>query len=178
LIDFTTGQSLKTSSKETGGASHPNDPHSFRLCKAIEKHRQNKASLCKCQASSEYDLQLRRGAHKAIQLSGLIPMRDSADQGCAAILRQAAAAIFVSPARRINPITVLRNAAIICGMLLHLTCDRSSSNVTSLTQRLLLSICQCCMLTSNIFSALARSSSLSQSFLSSVLAQAQDKANE
>ena len=80
-------------------------------------------------------------AIRAIQFSSSIPMRASACAGWAANRRQAAA-MLVSPAHRSSPITVLRSAAMIWGVLPQRTCERSSSNVTSRTQCDLFSICQ------------------------------------
>src|SRR5712692_1296489 len=94
------------------------------------------------------ELMLERGVHvdhstiRVIQFSSAIPMSASAKTGWAAKQRQAAA-IFVYPAQRIRPMTVLRSAAITCGMLPQRTCDRSSSKVTSRTQWDWFSICHC-----------------------------------
>src|SRR4029453_1941006 len=71
-----------------------------------------------------------------------MPMSSSANAGWAANRRQAAA-ILVSPAHRVRPMTVLRKAAITCGILPQRTWDRSSSKVTSRTQCDLFSMCQC-----------------------------------
>jgi hypothetical protein len=60
-------------------------------------------------------------------------MSSSANIGWAANRRQAAA-IFVYPAPRISPMTVLRSPAMTCGILPQRTCERSSSKVTSRTQ--------------------------------------------
>ena len=70
---------------------------------------------------------------RVIQFYEMAPMSLRASLGLAANFRRAAA-MLVSPAQRIKPITVLRNAAITCGMLPLRTCERSSSKVTSLTQ--------------------------------------------
>jgi hypothetical protein len=53
-----------------GGASHLSDPHSFRLRKAIEKHRQNKASLGKCQDPFGIMLTLKVGGGRGLKSGG------------------------------------------------------------------------------------------------------------
>ena len=78
---------------------------------------------------------------RAIQFSSAIPMRSSANAGWAANRRHAAA-MFVYPAHRNRPMTVLRKAAITCGIFPHRTWDRSSSQVTSRTPWDGLSLCQ------------------------------------
>ena len=54
---------------------------------------------------------------RVIEFSSAIPMSSSANAGCAAKWRHAAA-IFVYPAQRINLMTVLRSAAMTCGIAL------------------------------------------------------------
>src|SRR5215471_3666845 len=78
---------------------------------------------------------------RAIQFSNSIPMRARACAGWAASRRQAAA-MLVWPAHLNSPMAVLRNAAIMWGILPQRTCERSSSNVTSRTQWDLFSIPQ------------------------------------
>src|SRR5687768_1772225 len=93
---------------------------------------------------------------RAIQFSNTMPMSARAAQGWAAKRRQAAA-MLVSPAHRIRPMTVLRRAAITCGILPHRTGERSSSKVTSRTPCDWFSICQCPRTSASKRAALARS---------------------
>src|SRR5262249_8264113 len=94
--------------------------------------------------------------NRAIQFSSCMPMSSSANAGWAANRRQAAA-ILVAPAHRVRPMTVLRKAAMTCGILPQRTWDRSSSKVTSRTQCDLFSICQCPRTNVNKRAASARS---------------------